>query len=58
MPVVNQTGKLVVALASSLFLWLCQKTIRQQQKNNKKQQKTKQNKEAAKMATAKITQLR
>lgn len=51
MPVVNQTGQLVVALASSLFLWLCQTTT----KNNKKQNK---NKEAAKMAAAKITQLR
>lgn len=41
MPVVNQTGQLVVALASSLFLWLCQTTT----KNNKKQNKTKTKKQ-------------
>lgn len=40
MPVVNQTGQLVVALASSLFLWLFDTT-----KNNKKQNKTKTKKQ-------------
>lgn len=37
MPVVNQTGQLVVALASSLFLWLCQTTTKKNKTKTKKQ---------------------
>lgn len=36
MPVVNQTGQLVVALASSLFLWLCQTTTKNKTKQKQR----------------------